>query len=1217
MADQDLLTQQMINRIAQQKGNTLPPSPTSQEPAPDAPTTETDPNAFQPEALPEWGVNGPVGLANSIGSGAMEAILQTKDMFLGEPEQGDKSEFRLQHEADLAQLRESGWQNNITAAISQFGLGMLGAGKIMAPLKGTTKVGRAAWEIARGSLAASVVLDPHEARLSDLIQQYEPLRNPITEYLASDPNDPAVVGRFKNAIEGIGFDLLAVGLIEASVRALKFMRAGDKAGAEVALKELDGLQTKFDADAAARNAIEGTPTKPLTEAAEGAEGIRPQPSPKLDDIASPSGERRVAEVEIEGAPSSKAALDAPPPRDTNATIEPVRSEAAAVPLRTADQTYVPVVKVEEADVGAIVMAARAEAAAIKQFGSREAAIEAGAEIPKAGLPWKAMNATEDVETLVTSTARSIQSQMDAAKGGSVLTDAKVNEMVQKAAQHFELEPDAVMAEISRSGERATHMVADMEAAYIISTKMFQEAYALSVRVKAGLLDDFGGDAVQANREVARRMTAAADMLAQGHSMRATFGRGLRRQRREFAINPDDIARFKDIPPEKLLEILSSTGGDMAKLRQVANPSFLRRVIDEGAFLLTNNLLWNWVTHSVNLSTNLYMLAARPAEKMLGSLMLGTSGSTIRRQAMKEYAYTLYSVSDAWSGMVDAFLKADSKLLPYETEYFQAGLRVEQPQISFTAIKDTWDLFRNGIVAANYGQASKAALKGATAAYRTGVGLPTRSLGAIDEFIKQLRYRSVVQARASVEGSDRGLAGTDLQAYISKHLSDAFTPDGRALDNAAMLEAQKTTFQQELGQGTLGQSVQTFRANHPSAHFILPFVKTPVNVLRTAWNMTPGLNLLRDEYRQALGGKMGKEAQAHALGQMAIGSMFLATATNLALGGRITGGGPTDYALKRELMATGWQPYSIVIGEGDQKTYFPIGRFDPLGMPFGMVADLVDMLTVNPGSRKTEISIMSTAVALSKAFTEKTFLMNINQAMEALSNPGEDGSGIQKFFGNLAGNMIPGSSAIRTYANPDPYIRDARQFMDRMMSDMPGYSETIPTQRDFVGDSIWRKRGLTTTSDGDLVEAEHNRIILETGQGIRPPSPHQNGVDLRQVTLSDGGNAYDVYQQLVAKPMPNGPTLKDSLAKLIQSDGYSSLVDGEATVKGTKIGALMDIVEKYRKAGRTALLVKYPELRQQFAQRQMDVIGRLRAKRADQTTSRPTARDLLKSLGYAE
>src|SRR5690606_9555471 len=100
---QDLLAR-ANSRIAQEKGIALPPEaigagqPTVS--ASQSPEVE-DPNAFQPEALPEWGTNGPVGLLNSVGSGAMEAIFQTKDMVLAEPDDEDKSDFRRQHEADL------------------------------------------------------------------------------------------------------------------------------------------------------------------------------------------------------------------------------------------------------------------------------------------------------------------------------------------------------------------------------------------------------------------------------------------------------------------------------------------------------------------------------------------------------------------------------------------------------------------------------------------------------------------------------------------------------------------------------------------------------------------------------------------------------------------------------------------------------------------------------------------------------------------------------------------------------------------------------------------------------------------------------------------------------------------------------------------------------------------------------------------------------------
>lgn len=161
------------------------------------------------------------------------------------------------------------------------------------------------------------------------------------------------------------------------------------------------------------------------------------------------------------------------------------------------------------------------------------------------------------------------------------------------------------------------------------------------------------------------------------------------------------------------------------------------------------------------------------------------------------------------------------------------------------------------------------------------------------------------------------------------------------------------------------------------------------------------------------------------------------------------------------------------------------------------------------------------------------------------------------------------------ANQDQHLREARALLDRMMNDMPGYSETLPPQRVSFGEPIWRKRGLSTTSDRDFVEKEHTRIILETGYGIRPPDAIRNGLDLRDVTLSDGRNAYDVYRELVADS-PGKKSLKKSLARLIESNSYQNLVDDDPKLKGTKLGLISKVASKYRTAAWWRLLKQYPE-----------------------------------------
>jgi hypothetical protein len=84
-----------------------------------------------------------------------------------------------------------------------------------------------------------VVIDPHEERLSNLIQEFDILENPVTEFLAASPDDSAALGRFKNALEGIGFDLALAGTFAAGVKAVKLYRGGQADEAIKVLKKAE------------------------------------------------------------------------------------------------------------------------------------------------------------------------------------------------------------------------------------------------------------------------------------------------------------------------------------------------------------------------------------------------------------------------------------------------------------------------------------------------------------------------------------------------------------------------------------------------------------------------------------------------------------------------------------------------------------------------------------------------------------------------------------------------------------------------------------------------------------------------------------------------------------------------------------------------------------------------------------------------------------------
>lgn len=1135
---------------------------------------------------------------DAAGLGGMKAIYETKDFLFGEPDEANKSDTRREIEAHDRALRRRSSGYGLVSSISQFSIGLVGAGKIMAPVRGVEKIGKtgkAAFEIGRGALAGAVVIDPHEERLSDLIESFPALENPVTEYLAADPSDTAAEGRFKNALEGIGLDLAVMGVFSLSIKALKLLKAGDQEGARATFKQIEkarkrnaeafGLPedggARFDVDegvdAAAhqRNVEEyGLPLEQAKEApteAAGPSGPTTRPSPETAPTASPESNSGISG-----------------PEALPAQAEVVQTNSAAGPKAGKKPQPIPET---EFDFEQLAKSVSEDVEAINRYGSREAAREAGHKFsPKVRLPWQKLNTTEERKVFMEATLAQARKHFDAKKGGDVMSDARVNRIVSQIAEVFNEDPSVIAGMLSDYGDRAREMVPRMESAFMVGQKMFQDAYDVQFRIENGMLDEWGGNLAAAHAELKNRLMAAVELTASGNSILANAGRSLRRARTDFRIKPEHIEQLGSLDAETLSRLVARTKGDPKKLVRIANRKLAEKLSDGATSLLANNLLWMWPTHLVNVTTNVMMMVGRPTEKLIGGLVL--RNSVARKQALKEYTYLTSSLADSWRIAMDAFLTGNSTLKPFGDEFLETTRAIGgDVRAGWQPATSVWNITSNALRASGL-----------------LIGLPTRGLGTVDEFIKQMRYRAVVQAQAAVEAAERGLKGVEYRKHIEAKLLGSFDADGRGTNAAAVREAQIATFQNELDYdtwaGSLGAGVRNLRSTFKPTGLILPFVKTPVNVLRYAVKLTPGLSLLQKEYTLALMGKAGKEAQAHAVGQFALGSIFMGLASSLALEGRITGGGPSNPALKKEMMSQGWKPYSYVVhNEDGSKTYVPIGRFDPAGLVFGMIADLVDIRYLHPDRvEESQRGMAAVAVALAKNFGDKAFLLNLNSALRAATDPERN---LERFAGSLAGNLIPGSSAIRGYVNPDPYLREARGIVDNAMRDMPGYSESLPPQRDVYGEPVWRRRGLTTSQESDLVEEEHQRIMEETGKGIGRVSPNRDGVDLRDITLENGRNAYDLLQEY------SGDGLKETLAKVIQSDNYQLLVDGDAESKGTKLSVLADVVSKYRTRAFKRLKAESPLLRAHLRKRQMDVRAELLSKRSESRGQKePGARELI-------
>lgn len=676
-------------------------------------------------------------------------------------------------------------------------------------------------------------------------------------------------------------------------------------------------------------------------------------------------------------------------------------------------------------------------------------------------------------------------QIAAAKGGDGLggirSDAFQDRLIQQRVAIYGYDPEALMGSLQLAGRNADRLVADVAAADLITLRASQDAQNLADRIRLGLLEEFGGDLSAAMSALRAHYQVAATARAESAAMVANAARTLRRQRAEFAYTPEDVAAMARLSDAQMLTLIEAAGRDPRVADRLLRRGFWSRLGDDASYLYVNNLLWGLRTHFVNLSTNLYMLGARPLERMIGGAI---QGDRVRVAAnARQYAYMAGSLTEAWRDAVRTWQTGDSILSPHSSELSAAT----------TGRSVNW-------VAEPFKQADSIpnVLSNAYVGFMKAAGLPTRALGAVDELVKQTVYRSKVMADAHGTGIAAGLEGPALSEHVRRALDAAFDDAGRAVDLKALDEAHIATFQQDLLPGTFGARVQGFVGDSAALRIIVPFIRTPTNVLRMGWKLTPGLNLAQKEYRLMLRGEMGPEAQAQAMGQMAMGSLFLGVAGLLTHAGFITGGGPSDPNLKRQLMATGWQPYSFVVpGADGVPTYINFGRFDPIAMPFGIMADVVDILERDHDGdgfgEQATAALGGVFLSVVKQLGQKTYLTALNDTITAIVEPDR---GLQKAAGKTAANFVPFASGLR-FANPDPLMRETRGIVDSIMATVPGLSERLPARRDLFGDPLTVHKGLWVHGKDGLVDAEVRRMIDQAGVGpFGAPSYQQRGVDLR-------------------------------------------------------------------------------------------------------------------------
>jgi hypothetical protein len=872
-------------------------------------------------------------------SGALKAVFESKD-FLQETvglgmDPGDVNPSSARQWADSTNtfLTKKSWTNGVVRGIAEFGVGFIGLGKIKlagAALKGGP--GAVGWAVdaARAAATSAIAFDPHEERLSNLIQNTGagqwPLLGPVTEYLAAKPEDGKAEGRFKAALESLTLDGIAAAGFLAAVKGIKATRAGDKAAAEAAHAEAEQAFTNLQRRGDLEEHPRSSSALPHADEADvdnwaRADGWVPEgehspldtmhAGPTLPDAGTSPIEQTLRHPpgDAPGTTTSAPRVTPEPQLSAVSTRETPRATAKATEAVITPEQVQTHLKVAAKDVDAIA-----------EHGSMEAASSAGhtfAGTEDAGLiPWQKITTPEATRAWV----GQVLEEQRPLVATAPITDARVDAMVAQRARLFNEDPDILKGIIKQAGEDARGTTATMETGYLLANSAFKETYELGQRISVGNFTGFEGrDAALA--ALRGRLQTAVEMAAAAKAMSSAAGRSLRRMRGEFSAERMaglQAINVEGLDPEALAKVIASTGGDPALLAKVGQPTVLRQITDWVGGVYAANLMWGWSTQTINAVTSAAQLYLRPLEVILGSGPLQAIGKlrgdetmkaaavSVRTQARREMLTDVSVLTDGLAAAKWAFLNGDSKIAPHTIESLDVSARSGAAPIIWREVKGMDDVIANALMASN------AALHGSL-----------RLAGTVDEMIKVIRYRAIISAKASVEADAMPTLKAGSREYadfIKARVERSFDDAGRAIDVDALAEAKASTFQQDLiktgtddtwtGGASFGAAYQGFAANYPLLRLITPFVKTPSNLIRYGVKLTPGLNLLQKEYLNAARGLKGDEEQARAIGQMMMGIMLASTAVSLRMDGRITGAGPQNEAQNKQWRSDGNMPYAL-------------------------------------------------------------------------------------------------------------------------------------------------------------------------------------------------------------------------------------------------------------------------------------------------------------------
>jgi hypothetical protein len=545
------------------------------------------------------------------------------------------------------------------------------------------------------------------------------------------------------------------------------------------------------------------------------------------------------------------------------------------------------------------------------------------------------------------------------------------------------------------------------------------------------------------------------------------------------------------------------------------------------------------THAVNILSNTMTLGNEMIERGIaagvgGAKRLttgGKSGETLFAEPLDLLIGSAKGMNKAGIAAYDAFKSGESPMLGVGKAESGVGIRATQ------------------------GIAEKA------------FSLPYRALGAEDAWFAALNYEGELRSLARHQAmADRKSGAIPQDTKLSQRIEQLVQNPTPAMIEKAGEHARTNTFNNKAG--AFAQAIMSAKAKAPWLNIIVPFVRTPANIVKFGLKRTPLAPAFADVRADI---KAGGAKQERAIARVLWGTSVMIGAGALAQAGYITGAGPEDKEEKAALMATGWRPYSIKIDD----TYHEYSRLDPFAQWLSMAADLATTDYQHKDAGDIAAGLLG---SFANATINKTYMQGLSNFSEFLSDPKRNGGW---YLRQQAGTLAQPLTLLSNIASEnDPYSRETNSVLDAIKYRVPGLRQDLPIKLDHFGAPVPNR----TYPGGPLSIAAPIAQSKETTDPVRleaarigwAPGKTQDHFTIKKQRYNLSDDQMSEFNELAGK------LTSKTVLRAMRSKGWAALGDDEKR----------DFLDAELKKARTAVRVAFVPYLANGNRRAVDNLRRL-------------------------